>query len=258
MIKASGLTRVFKLFSHLFLLALVLTSALALRAQEVTAAINGVVTDPSGAAVAGAKVTAKDLDRGSSFPTTADGSGFYNLPRLPVGRYEVRVENAGFQAAVKPEVVLQLNQNAKIDFALQVGNVNQTVEVTTDAPILQTQATQLGTVLDAKTNAQLPLATRNYVQLTLLAPGTVTTDPSSFTGAQSSFGLDELVLGLEVVVDVSERGRRPPGRCPRALSSRPPARAVPGSRRPPAAHACRVSILLSGRGRPSLSQSSQS
>ena len=156
-------------------------------AQEVTAAINGVVTDPSGAAVAGAKVTAKDLDRGSVFPTQTDGSGFYNLPRLPVGRYEVRVQQAGFQAAVKPSVTLVLNQNAKIDFGLKVGDVNQTVEVTTEAPILETQNTQLGTVLDAKTNAQLPLATRNYVQLTLLAPGTVTTNPSSFTGAQSSF-----------------------------------------------------------------------
>ncbi len=158
-----------------------------LRAQEVTAAINGVITDPSGASVTGAKVTAKDLDRGAAFPTVSDSSGFYNLPRLPVGRYEVRVENPGFQSAVKPEVVLQLNQNAKLDFALQVGNVNQTVEVTTAEPILETQSTQLGTVLDSKTNAQLPLATRNYVQLTLLAPGAVTTDPSSFTGAQSSF-----------------------------------------------------------------------
>ncbi len=171
----------------LLLLALIMLWSGLSRAQEVTAAINGVVTDPSGAAVAGAKVTAKDLDRGSVFPTTADGSGFYNLPRIPVGRYEVRAENPGFQAAVKPEVVLQLNQNAKIDFAMQVGDVNQTVEVTTAAPILQTQSTQLGTVIDAKTNAQLPLATRNYVQLTLLAPGTVTTDPSSFTGAQSTF-----------------------------------------------------------------------
>ena len=176
-----------QIFITLLLLAAAIVAPGVTWAQEVTAAINGVITDPSGAAVAGAKVTAKDLDRGSIFPTTADGSGFYNLPRLPVGRYEVRVENAGFQAAVKPEVVLQLNQNAKLDFALQVGNVNQTVEVTTAAPILQTQATQLGTVLDAKTNVQLPLATRNYVQLTLLAPGAVTTNPSSFTGAQSTF-----------------------------------------------------------------------
>ena len=169
------------------LLALVLLLPQSMWSQEVTGAINGLVTDPSGAAVAGAKVTAKDLDRGTLFPTTADGSGFYNLPRLPVGRYDVRVENPGFQAAVKQDVALQLNQNAKIDFQLQVGNVTETVEVNTTAPVLQTESTQLGTVLDSRTNVALPLATRNYVQLTLLAPGAVTTDPSEFTGAQATF-----------------------------------------------------------------------
>ncbi len=156
-------------------------------AQEVTATINGVVTDPSGAAISGAKVTAKDLDRGTVYPTTTDSSGLYNLPRLPVGNYELRVENPGFQASVQSPIVLQLNQTAKIDFQLKVGNVNQTLEVTTAAPVLQTESTQLGTVLDARTNVALPLATRNYNQLTLLAPGSVTTDPSEFTGAQSTF-----------------------------------------------------------------------
>ncbi len=176
-----------RLLASLLLFSVLGLYPVQLSAQEVTAAVNGIVTDPSGGAIAGAKVTAKDLDRGSVFPTSTDGSGFYNLPRLPVGRYEVRVENQGFQTAIKPEVVLQLNQNARIDFAMQVGDINQSVEVTSAAPILQTQATQLGTVLDAKTNAQLPLATRNYVQLTLLSPGTITTDPSTFTGAQATF-----------------------------------------------------------------------
>src|ERR1700761_4005812 len=155
--------------------------------QEVTAAINGMVTDPSGGAVAGAKVTAKDLDRGTIYPTTTDSGGHYNLPRIPVGNYEVRVESTGFQAAVESPVVLVLNQVAKIDFQLKVGNVNQTVEVTAAAPVLQTETTQLGTILDARTNVTLPLATRNYNQLTLLAPGAVTTDPSEFTGAMTTF-----------------------------------------------------------------------
>ena len=176
-----------KNFSAGTLVCILLMACVPVWSQEVTAAINGIITDASGASIGGAKVTAKDLDRGSTFPTISDGSGFYNLPRLPVGRYEVRAENPGFQSALKSDVVLQLNQNARIDFSMQVGNVDQTVEVTTAAPILQTEATQLGTVLDARTNAQLPLATRNYVQLTLLAPGTVTTDPSTFTGAQSTF-----------------------------------------------------------------------
>ncbi len=165
----------------------ILTLAFPVSAQEVTAAINGVVTDPSGGAVAGAKVTARDLDRGTIYPTTTGSDGAYSLPRIPVGRYEVRVENAGFQAAVQSPVELQLNQVAKIDFQLQVGNVNQTVEVTTAAPVLQTETTQLGTVLDARTNVALPLATRNYNQLTLLAPGAITTSPTAFTGSQSTF-----------------------------------------------------------------------
>src|SRR5689334_11282062 len=97
-------------------------------AQEVTATITGLVTDPSGAAVAGAKVTAKDLDRGTEWPTTSNGEGFYNLTRLPVGRYEVNVENAGFQKAVQSPVELQLNQTARLDFKLVIGNVSETVE----------------------------------------------------------------------------------------------------------------------------------
>jgi len=176
-----------RLFVAFCLCAFVLGSSVPSRAQEVTAAINGTVTDPSGGAISGAKVTAKDLDRGTDYPTTTDTGGHYNLPRIPVGNYEVRVENPGFQAAVQSPIVLQLNQVAKIDFQLKVGNVNQTVEVTAAAPVLQTETTQLGTILDARTNTTLPLATRNYNQLTLLAPGAITTDPSEFTGAMTTF-----------------------------------------------------------------------
>jgi hypothetical protein len=163
-----------------------LAAAISGWSQEITAAINGVVTDPTGAAVAGAKVTAKDLDRGSVYPTTTNNDGFYNFPRIPVGRYEVKVENGGFRTAVQPGILLQLNQNAKVDFHLEVGDITQTVEVTSASPILQTENSQLGTVIDARTNTQLPLATRNYVQLTLLAPGSVHPDPSSFKNGQTT------------------------------------------------------------------------
>jgi hypothetical protein len=166
--------------------ALLLTSG-PVKSQEVTAAINGSVTDPSGAAVAGVKVTAKDLERGTTFPATSGNDGRFNLPRVPIGTYEVRAEDPGFQVAVISPVVLVLNQVAKLDFQLTVGNVNQTIEVTAAAPVLQTQTTQLGTIIDARTNVQLPLATRNYIQLTLLSPGAVATDPSSFTGPEATF-----------------------------------------------------------------------
>src|SRR5437016_14532335 len=99
--------------------------------QGPTAAINGQVTDASGAAVPTAKVTAKDLDRGTSWPTQANDQGYYNLPRLPIGNYEVRVEANGFQTAVQRSVQLVIDQVAKIDFQLQVGQVTQTAEVTT-------------------------------------------------------------------------------------------------------------------------------
>ena len=155
--------------------------------QEVTAAINGTVTDASGAAMVGVKITAKDLDRGATYQTLTDSVGRYNIPRVSVGTYEVRAESAGFQSAVQSPIVLVLNQVAKIDFQMVVGNITQTVEVTAAPPILQTQTTQLGSIIDSKTNVSLPLATRNYNQLTLLAPGAVTTDPSEFTGAQTTF-----------------------------------------------------------------------
>src|SRR4051812_35661886 len=91
-----------------------------LQAQEVTAAITGTVTDPSGAAVVGVKITAKDLDRGTAFPTTTSNDGYYSFPRLPIGRYEVRAENPGFQTTVQSDIVLQLNQNARVDLQLKV------------------------------------------------------------------------------------------------------------------------------------------
>ena len=167
-------------------LILSMVASLGLYAQEVTAVISGLVTDPSGRVVTGAKVTAKDVDRGTTFPTTTNDSGFYIFPRLPIGRYEVRVEHPGFHAAVRSDVLLQLNQNARVDFALTVGDVSQTVEVIAVAPALQTQTTQLGTVIDSRTNTQLPLASRNYIQLTLLAPGSVHPNPQNFTNGQTT------------------------------------------------------------------------
>ena len=155
--------------------------------QEITAAISGVVTDPSGAAVGDAKITAKDSERGSMFSTTSNGSGAYNLPRLPVGTYELRVEKTGFETLVRGGVLLQLNQTAQLDVTLTVGSVTQTVDVTSAAPLLQTETTQLGTVIDSRENTALPLSTRNYVQLTLLATGAVTPNPAGFGGSKTSF-----------------------------------------------------------------------
>lgn len=155
--------------------------------QEVTAGIIGTVADASGAPIQGATATAKDVTRGTEWKATTNDTGTYNITRLPVGTYELTVSAPGFQTAVKPAFTLVLNQTARLDFQMKVGQVSETVEVSGAAPVLQTQTTELSTVIDARANEALPLATRNYNQLTLLAPGAVSTNPGAFTGPQASF-----------------------------------------------------------------------
>ena len=153
--------------------------------QDVTATITGTVTDPSGAAVVGATVTAKSVERGTTFKDVSNEAGIYRLTQLPVGNYDLRVERDGFQTALYPAFTLVLNQIARIDVQLKMGQVSQTVEVTGAAPVLKTEATLVDTIIDSATNEALPLATRNYVELTLLSPGSVHPDPSSFNNGDN-------------------------------------------------------------------------
>jgi hypothetical protein len=154
-------------------------------AQEVTAAIVGTVTDPSGAPIQGAKVVATDTERGTLWTATTNDSGNYNLLRLPVGSYSVKITAQGFRTAQQPPFTLVLNQTARVDMQMKVGNVSETVEVTGAAPILQTQSVDVSTLIDANTNVSLPLASRNYLQLTLLAPGATNVDPAGMREVQS-------------------------------------------------------------------------
>jgi Carboxypeptidase regulatory-like domain len=155
-------------------------------AQEVTASIVGTVSDPSNAPIKGANVTATDTERGTVWTAETNDAGVYNLTRLPVGSYSVKVSASGFQTAAYPTFTLVLNQTARVDVQMKVGQVSETVEVTGAAPVLQTESTQVDTIINAATNDNLPLASRNYVQLTLLAPGSITTNPSSFTNGNNT------------------------------------------------------------------------
>jgi hypothetical protein len=157
-------------------------------AQEVTASITGTVTDPSGAAVPGANVTATSQERGVTFTAVTNDSGLYRVAQLPVGTYTLKVEKSGFALASRPAFVLTLNQVARIDITMKVGQTSETVEVTGAAPVMKTDTTQVDTIINAATNDNLPLASRNYVQLTLLAPGSVSTDPSSFNNGNNTGG----------------------------------------------------------------------
>jgi Carboxypeptidase regulatory-like domain/TonB dependent receptor len=171
-----------RLISALVLLSVMLFGIQA-RTQEVTAGITGTVTDHSGAVVVDALVTATDIQRGTSFSTRSNADGIYYLQRIPVGTYRLRAESEAFSTATLPSFTLVLNQNARLDFHMELGSIKEVVEVSAVAPLLQTQSSEVSTVIDAETNVALPLASRNYVQLALLAPGAVTPNRETIANA---------------------------------------------------------------------------
>jgi len=168
------------------LLVVFMVSAGAALGQDVTASLTGTVTDQSGAAVGGANVSAKDVLRGTSYTATTGSEGAFYINRIPVGTYDVRVEASGFQTALQPGITLVLNQTARLEIQLKVGQATQVVEVTSAPPVLQTDTVQVNTIIDSRTNDNLPLATRNYVQLTLLSPGSVTPNPDGFNSGDNT------------------------------------------------------------------------
>ena len=91
--------------------------------QEVTATITGTVTDQQGAPIVGASVTAKSVERGTIFKDVSNEAGIFRIPQLPVGNYEVRVEKDGFQTSIYPAFTLSLNQIARVDVQMKVGQI---------------------------------------------------------------------------------------------------------------------------------------
>jgi carboxypeptidase family protein/TonB-dependent receptor-like protein len=170
------------------LVGLLLAAASPAWSQESTGAITGTVTDSSGAPINGATVTARDVARDVLFPGQTNNDGSFYLSNVPPGRYEVKVEAKGFQTAAYPAFELVLNQTARVEIQMKVGEMSQTVEVSGEAPLLQTDSTQLDTLIDSRTAVALPLSTGNINQLTLLAPGVVTPNLFGFQAAQNTFG----------------------------------------------------------------------
>ena len=153
--------------------------------QEVTANIVGTVTDPSGAPIKGANVVGTDTDRGTAWNAQTNDTGEYNLLRLPIGSYTVRVDAQGFQSVSHAPFRLVLNQTARVDVQMRIGSVSTAVEVISSTPLLQTESTEVSTLIDANTNVNLPLASRDYLQLALLAPGATNVDPDGMRQAQT-------------------------------------------------------------------------
>lgn len=140
-------------------------------AQVNTADILGTVTDASGAVLPGAKITVENLDTNLTRSTTSDSSGSFLVTLLPVGRYRVRAELAGFRTFNVPEVSLALGDRLRLDAHMEVGQIEQSVEVTAQTTALQSDSSTVGTLINDRTVEDAPLNGRNFVRLAQLAAG---------------------------------------------------------------------------------------
>src|SRR5215472_1094205 len=150
--------------------------------QTVTGSITGEVSDPSGAVVVGANVTAINAATSLKSSAKTNASGVYTIRFLPVGTYTLTIEAAGFTSEQIPPFTLEINQTAKVNARLTIG-ATTTVVVQEDLhPILDTVDSSLGNTLSANEIANIPLNGRNFSSLTLYQPGAINTDPTGMTG----------------------------------------------------------------------------
>ena len=150
--------------------------------QNVTGAITGEVTDPSGAVVVGASVTAENTATAVKTPTKTNSVGVYTIRFLPIGSYTLTIESSGFGTQKLGPFTLEINQTAKINVNLAIGD-SRTVTVEAELhPILDTTDSTLGNVLSSSEIANIPLNGRNFSALTLFIPGAIDTDPTGMRG----------------------------------------------------------------------------
>ena len=148
-----------------------LTTAPFAAAQSTGGRIRGTVTDPSGGAVVGAKVQLVNEATNVTRETVTNATGEYLFLEVPVGTYEVDVNQSGFKKYARKGIGLDLNEALGVDIPLQVGSTTETVEVTGEPPVIDTTSTQLGAVVNERSSTQLPLNERDVYQLLQLQPG---------------------------------------------------------------------------------------
>lgn len=138
-----------------------------------TAQISGVVTDPAGAVIPKAGITALDRDTGVSRTTDSNNAGYYTLPLLQPGNYMVTVKATGFTTQVRSDLKLDVGAEQVLNFAMSVGEITQTVQVTEAPPAVDLESSTIDTVLESTTVRELPLNGRDWTQLATLQPGVV-------------------------------------------------------------------------------------
>lgn len=188
---------------RLFLLAVICSTIL--RAQDYRGTLRGQISDPHGAAIAGAKVIARNVSTGVSTEGTTNEDGLYRIPFLIPGEYEASAEFSGFRKAVRQAIRLNVNAEVQADFQLEVGQSTESVTVSAEVPLLNTANAEMGQVVDqAVINVLNVSLSRNVTNLVQLAPG-VTGGTGTYTSlAQNSFSISgggSTRAGNEFLVD---------------------------------------------------------
>jgi len=173
-----------ELFASVVLLS-VLGTPSALAAP--TGTILGTIRDASGAVVSGATVTALHIETNLSRIAITDSNGDYTIASLPIGAYQVTATLQGFRQAAIPQVILQVDQKARIDFNLEVGEITNQVTVTATTPLVESEGSSVGQVIDNKKIVDLPLNGRDFTQLAALTPGVLTSQTTGQVGEQTGF-----------------------------------------------------------------------
>lgn len=176
-----------RLIVFLGLFVFVCSSPLTLQAQTAYGRILGLVTDSSGAVVANAIVTVTNLGTNVSSQVKSSAAGDYDVPNLIPGKYQVSVEVPGFKKFVASDLVLLVDQNLRVDATLQPGAATTTVEVVAKGQMINTDSSTVGKVVENKEIIDLPLVSRNFMQLASLSPGTIVDNAGVLGSEESSF-----------------------------------------------------------------------
>ncbi len=183
----------------LFVLAIRLLGPGKAHAQVSGATVSGTVTDPSGSAVPKAQITIKDVATGVTRVLVSDNAGFYSAPNLLPGSYEISVTAPGFSTQRRTGLMLTVGAQQTVDISMQLGQVSQTVEVTTETPTVELTSSELSATVDATTVRELPLNGRSWVDLGSLQPGVNqpnTQKPLTVAGrGQRGFGTQVSISG---------------------------------------------------------------
>src|SRR5438093_8414906 len=160
----------------------------AVLAQTGAGSMTGIISDQSGLSVPGAIVIAMDQATNVQYIAFSNEAGNYTITSVPVGTYIVKADLSRFKTATTKPIHVEAKQIVRLDFRLELGGTEETVEVTSESPVLQTESATVGQVISGTTLASLPLNGRNTGQFSLLLPGVVTVSPSSFTAIRNFGG----------------------------------------------------------------------